>query len=67
MKMKDPSVAEIDLLFLFFALVLRVAYGQSLFFAWEKPLVLGGANENSVAFEFYFVCSAAGRQNFQHW
>ena len=53
MKMKDPNVVEIDFLFLFlFALVLCVAYGQTLFFAWKKPLVLGGANENSVVFDF---------------
>ena len=51
--MKDPSVVEIDLLFLFlFALVLCVVYGQTLFFVWKKPLVLGGANENGVAFAF---------------
>ena len=42
-----------DFLFLFlFALVLCVVYGQTLFFVWKKPLVLGGANENSVVFDF---------------
>ena len=53
MKMIDPNVVVIDFSFLFlFALVLCVVYGQTLFFAWKKPLVLGGANENSVVFAF---------------
>ena len=54
MKMKDPNVVEIDFLFLFlFALVLCVVYGQTLVFVWKKPLVLGGANKNSVVFAVF--------------
>ena len=51
--MKELNVVAIDILFLFlFALVLCVAYGQTLAFAWKKPLVLGGADENGVVFAF---------------
>ena len=53
MKKIDRNVVAIDILFLFlFVLVLCVAHGQTLFFAWKKPLVLGGANKNSVVFDF---------------
>ena len=53
----------IDILFLFlFALVLCVAYEQTLFFALKKPLVLGGANKNCVVFGFFaFVRWWVGR------
>ena len=53
MEIKDLSVVAIDILFLFlFALVLCVAYGQTLFFARKKPLVLGGATEYRAVFDF---------------
>ena len=57
----------IDNVFLFlFALVLCVVYEQTLVFVLKKPSAFGAANKNSVAFGFCCVCSAAGRQNYQH-
>ena len=69
LKTKDLNVVVIDILFLFlFALVLSVVIRTNVVFRVEKPLVLGGANKKQCGVRVsFFVCSAAGSENFQHW
>ena len=65
---EDPNVVEIDLLFLFlFALVLCVVIRTNVVFLVKKPLGPWWDQQKQCGVRFYFVCSAAGRQNFQHW
>ena len=57
----------IDLLFLFlFVLVLCVVIRTNVVFLVKKPLGPWWDQRKQCGVRFYFVCSAAGRQNFQH-
>ena len=68
MKIWGRNFVVIDLLFLFlFVLVLCVVIRTNVVFLVKKPLGPWWDQQKQCGVRFYFVCSAAGRQNFQHW
>ena len=65
MKMKDPNVVEIDLLFLFvFVSVLCVWIRTNVGFLVKKTLVLGGTNKKQCGVRRFLIFSRGGETEF---